>query len=259
MESSDSLNNSTSLPAIKTGPVPVDIPIASVIANVHPCSYLPNKQANLPLALPRQRVTPAQLDKLLEAGMRRAGVFLYHTACPQCSACEPSRVDVHQFEWTDSWRRIRNRGDKTLEVALTPVSSTPEKLTLFNLHRAERGLASDDSLYGLDDYESFLVETCCEHTLEMQFRLAGELVAVSVIDCAKNSVSAVYTYFHPRHSKLSLGTYAILKQIDFCKRTQRQFVYLGMYVAANRHLNYKGRFRPQQRWIQSNWVDIRSE
>lgn len=259
MESSDSLNSSTPLSTINKGPIPSGIAIASVIANVHPCSYLPDKLANLPLALPRQKVTPEQLDSLLESGMRRAGIFLYHTACSHCSACEPSRVDVNQFEWSDSWRRIRNRGDKVLEVALTPASSTPEKLSLFNAHREARGLASDDTMYGLDDYESFLVESCCEHTLEMQFRLHGELVAVSVIDCAKNSVSAVYTYFNPLHSKLSLGTYAILKQIDFCKQTQRQFVYLGMYVAANRHLNYKGRFRPQQRWIQRNWVDIHSE
>lgn len=259
MESSDSLNRPAPPSLLDRGPVPSDVPISSVIANVHPCSYLPDRQANLPLVLPRQRVTPEQLDALLAAGMRRAGVFLYHAACAECAACEPTRVDVNRFEWTDSWRRIRNRGDKSLEVALTPASTTPEKLALFNRHRRERDLASDDSPYALDDYESFLVESCCEHTLEMQFRLDGNLIAISVIDCGKDSVSAVYTYFDPVHTKLSLGTYAILKQIEFCKRTQRQFVYLGMYVAANRHLSYKERFRPQQRWIQGKWIDIHSD
>jgi arginine-tRNA-protein transferase len=204
-------------------------------------------------------VTPEQLDALLGAGMRRAGVFLYHAACSHCSACEPSRVDVDRFEWTRSWRRIRNRGDRLLEVSLAPASTTPEKLALFNLHRAERDLASEETPYGIDDYESFLVETCCEHTLEMQFRLSGELIAVSVIDCGEKSVSAVYTYFNPEYSKLSPGTYAILKQIEFCQSTKRQFVYLGMYVAANRHLSYKGRFRPQQRWVDCKWIDIHSD
>jgi arginine-tRNA-protein transferase len=92
--------------------------------------------------------------------------------------------------------------------------------------------------------------------MELQFRLADELIAVSVIDCGQNSVSAVYTYFDPDYSKLSLGTYAILKQIEFCVQTGRQFVYLGMFVKDNRHLSYKARFLPQQRWIAGDWVDF---
>ncbi len=37
------------------------------------------------------------------------------------------------------------------------------------------------------------------------------------IDCGEKSVSAFYTYFDPDFSKLSLGTYSILKQIEFVK------------------------------------------
>ncbi len=238
--------------------VPSQLSIGSVMENVHECSYLEDRTANLPLNLPAKLLDMREVDAALEAGMRRAGVFLYYTACESCQACEPTRVDVSAFRWTDSWRRILNRGDRLLSLSIAPASISEEKLALFNRHRTERRLSDDGTLYQFGDYESFLVDSCCQHTIEFQFRLDERLIAVSVIDCGANSVSAVYTFFNPDYSKLSLGTYSILKQIEFCGRTGRQYMYLGMYVARNTHLNYKARFQPQQRWINCRWVDIDS-
>jgi arginine-tRNA-protein transferase len=67
-------------------------------------------------------------------------------------------------------------------------------------------------------------------------------------------LSAVYTYFDPQFEKLSLGTYAILKQMQLAENTGRKYVYLGLYVAENQHLNYKARFTPQERLIDGRWV-----
>ena len=36
--------------------------------------------------------------------------------------------------------------------------------------------------------------------------------------------------------------------------SDRKYVYLGMYVAENRHLNYKARFMPQERFVNGCWV-----
>jgi arginine-tRNA-protein transferase len=131
-----------------------------------------------------------------------------------------------------------------------------ENLRLFNRHRSERNLGDDGAAYGNEDYESFLVESCFEQTQELRFYLDGQLVGVSVIDCGDNSISAVYTYFDPDFSKLSIGTYSILKQIELCRSTNRTYLYLGMYVKENQHLNYKARYKPQQRWVQGSWIDI---
>jgi arginine-tRNA-protein transferase len=72
--------------------LPESLPIANVLDNEHPCSYLPNRVASLPLVYPRRMISTAEFDHLLENGMRRSGVFMYCTACSGCSACEPSRV-----------------------------------------------------------------------------------------------------------------------------------------------------------------------
>ena len=95
--------------------VPTTIPVGSILNNEHPCSYLPGRTANLPLILPANILSLNAMDAALAAGMRRAGLFLYYTQCLGCNACEPTRFDVQQFRWTESWKRILKRGDRQLQ------------------------------------------------------------------------------------------------------------------------------------------------
>ncbi len=237
--------------------LPRSLPIVNVLDNVHGCSYLPNRTAALPLIFPGRVISGEEFDHMLEHGLRRSGFFAYFTACDQCTACEPTRVAVDRFVWTDSWRRILNRGDRDLTVTLGKPVLDDDRLRLFNLHRDARGLGNDSDAYGDSEYEGFLVDSCCELTLEMRIAYQGQLVAVSIIDCGSRSLSAVYTYFDPAFHRWSLGTYAVLKQMQLAQHTGRQFVYLGMYVAENRHLNYKARYLPQERLINGQWTAIK--
>lgn len=233
--------------------LPESLPIAESVSNEHECSYLQSERANLPLKLPARRLTLDEFDFVLDKGIRRSGFFLYHTACPSCNACQPTRVEVGAFRWGDSFRRIKNRGDRDLRIHASRPALTQDHLTLFNLHRNLRGLGGQDQDYRASDYESFLVQSCCAETVELSFWLKDELIAVSIVDCGRISLSAVYTFFDPNHSRYSLGTYAILKQFEFALSSQRKYVYLGMYVAKNSHLNYKSRFTPQERFINGHW------
>ncbi len=233
---------------------PLSLPIADTIPNEHECSYLDNRIANLPLKLPSRILTLDEFDRALAVGMRRSGVFLYQTSCQECSACEPSRVDVHRFVWRDSFKRVLKRGDQCLEIRIGRPILDEQRLVTFNRHRCQRGLGAEDSMYRAEDYENFLVDSCLAQSIELSFWMKEELIAVSIVDCGRLSLSAVYTYFDPKYSKLSLGTYSILKQIEFARDSGRQFAYLGMYVSENRHLNYKARFTPQERWIDGRWV-----
>ncbi|MFN7844096.1 MAG: arginyltransferase [Pirellula sp.] len=236
--------------------IPTSVPMDLLLENEHSCAYLQDRTANLPLVLCKRVVSTKATDDALAAGLRRAGVFLYYTACNGCQACEPVRLDVTKFQWSRSWKRILTRGDRLLNTQFASTRLHEDNLRLFNRHRSERNLGDDGAAYGNEDYESFLVESCFEQTQELRFYLDGQLVGVSVIDCGDNSISAVYTYFDPDFSKLSIGTYSILKQIELCRSTNRTYLYLGMYVKENQHLNYKARYKPQQRWVQGSWIDI---
>lgn len=234
--------------------VPPSLPILRVLDNVHPCSYLSDRTANMPLILPGRYVSTDEFDQLLANGLRRSGYFTYFTACDGCKACEPTRIEVARFRWSYSWRRILKRGDELLQVRCAQPEYSDEKLHLFNAHRNQRKLGQGDHAYEESDYEGFLVDSCCDTTIEIQFRKEEQLVAVSIVDRGTQSLSAVYTYFDPRFEKLSLGTYAILKQIQMAENTNRKYVYLGLYVSENQHLNYKARFTPQERLIDGVWV-----
>lgn len=234
--------------------LPPSLPILRVVDNVHPCSYLEDRDANMPLILPARLISLEEFDHMLAHGLRRSGYFTYFTACDGCSACEPTRVEVARFRWNYSWRRILKRGDQELRMHCAKPGISEEKLHLFNIHRDNRELGRGDRSYEAADYEGFLVDSCCASTMELQFRKDGQLVAVSIVDCGAESLSAVYTYFDPAFDKLSLGTYAIIKQLLLAEGTGRKYVYLGMYVAQNRHLSYKARFKPQERLIDGRWI-----
>ncbi|TWU43869.1 arginyl-tRNA-protein transferase [Novipirellula aureliae] len=218
------------------------------------CPYIPDETARTPLRLPIGNVTPEITDRMLALGFRRSGNFVYRTECPSCNECKPTRLKVADFRLTKSLRRVMQRGDRDLVCCLNAPSGDEQRLKMFNEHRLQRGLGQRDEPIDASEYLSFLCDTCCD-TLELSIYRDGNLVAISVFDVGRESTSAVYTHFDPSESRFSLGTYAVLKQVEWARKSGRQFVYLGMYVAVNPHLNYKARFKPQQRLLDDVWVD----
>jgi arginyl-tRNA--protein-N-Asp/Glu arginylyltransferase len=63
----------------------------------------------------------------------------------------------------------------------------------------------------------------------------------------------VYTFFDPELKSDSLGTYSILKQVEYCRDHDLQYLYLGYYVAESQHKQYKSRFKPNERLIAGQW------
>jgi arginine-tRNA-protein transferase len=218
-----------------------------------PCPYLDGMTARMPLRLPVGLVTPEVTDGLLAMGYRRSGDFVYRAQCPACNECRPTRIDVNCFTLTGSMKRVLQRGDRELTCRWGKVVVDANRIELFNQHRLQRGLGQGNGPIDTESYRAFLAATCFE-TRELAIWRGDRLVAVSIVDVGRSSTSAVYTHFDPAASRYSLGTYAILQQIEWARSTGRKFVYLGMYVAANRHLNYKARFLPQQRLIGDRWI-----
>lgn len=217
-----------------------------------PCPYLPDRVARMPLETPRGEVTAAELDQLLDAGYRRSGWFYYRTSCPHCQACEPLRVEVAQFSESRSMRRVLKRGDDQLQVVTDRPTCDDARLSLFNRHRTQRKMARDDGDATIEDYKAFLVYSW-NPTSEISYWLGDRLAAVAIVDVGQDALSAVYCYFDPDLEHLSLGTYSILTQIRLARLRNMRWVYLGMYVRENRHLSYKARYLPHQRFQAGSW------
>ena len=219
------------------------------------CPYLPDQVARLPLQWPLGTLTARELDLLLEVGYRRSGMFLYRTKCPDCESCQPTRIDVNLFRWSTSFRRTLRRGDEVLSSQLGGCTFDPVRLRLFNDHNCQRGLdVREQGPADVDEYRSFLVDSCCD-TQEISYWRGDQLLGAAITDFGENSLSAVYCFFDPNESRLGIGTYSILKQIALARESGRRWLYLGFYVEQNRHLSYKARFLPQQRLVHGQWRD----
>jgi arginine-tRNA-protein transferase len=190
----------------------------------------------------------------LAEGDRRWGRFLYRTACPECRACEPLRIDVERWRPRRTQRRTRRRCDAELHTEIGPPLVDGERLALFSSHKTARGLGGGgrEHLMNANEYAAFLVERCAE-ALEFRFSRDGRLAGVAIADRGFDSLSAVYCYYDPRLARLGIGTYSILRQIEYCRREGLRWLYLGFFIAGHPHMAYKARFAPHERLVDGEW------
>lgn len=218
------------------------------------CPYIDSLTARMPLHYPIEQLSGEDIDALLAGGFRRSGALLYYTRCAPCHACEPTRVAVSTFHLSGSFKRVLRRAERDLILTWRSPRVDEERVALYNAHRAGRGLGTSPPIDAAN-YHAFLTDSCMP-TLELEIRKDDQLVGISIMDIGDTAISAVYTHFDPASARYSLGTLAVLKQIQWAVEHGRQWAYLGLYVHSNPHLNYKSRFTPQQRLIAGQWQDI---
>jgi arginine-tRNA-protein transferase len=80
-----------------------------------------------------------------------------------------------------------------------------------------------------------------------------ELIAVAVTDMMSNSLSAIYTFYHPDYDRFSLGNVMILLQVEFAHSSGLDYVYLGYQIDECRKMSYKSQFKPAERFISDVW------
>ena len=79
------------------------------------------------------------------------------------------------------------------------------------------------------------------------------LIAVAITDVLPTGLSAVYTFFDPEERQRSLGTFAILHQIEYARALGLPHVYLGYWIQESPQMAYKSQFRPAQVWSAGDW------
>ena len=233
--------------------LPTVPPELVVYEGEEPCPYLEGRIARRPLRMPTRHLLRSEFEARLAQGDRRTGFFLYTQECPACRACEPLRVDVSAFVPSRTHRRTLARGREVLTIERGPFEVDARRVALYLAHQEGRGLAKA-SAPPLDErgYEAFLVDTCTDG-FEMRYHLDGELVGVAITDRSSQGLSAVYTYYDPSLSRLSIGTYSILEQLALARELALPWLYLGLAIEESPHMRYKLAFLPHERRIDGAW------
>ena len=218
----------------------------------YPCSYLNGQLARSQVAAPTHLIDADLYGELVQQGFRRSGLYTYRPHCDHCSACLPIRIEVGRFQPTRSQRRIWNRQD-TLSIRMTGLRWDDEHFALYQRYQMQRhpGAGMDDDMQ--TQYRQFLLTSRVDTRLAEFRNAAGDLMIVSVIDVLEDGLSAVYTFFEPDAAG-SLGTWAILWQVEQCRQAGLPWLYLGYWIEESRKMTYKSAFQPYQLLRAGSWA-----
>ena len=106
-----------------------------------------------------------------------------------------------------------------------------------------------------EQYRHFLLQSNVKTQL-IEFKKDDKLAIVSIVDSLLEGLSSVYTFFDPSEPTLSLGTYSILWQIDYCIKLGMPYLYLGYWIKNSRKMSYKTGFAPVEGLISGRWVQL---
>ena len=238
---------------------PKDLPVRTLqfyTTAEYPCSYLPERAARSQVAAPTHLIDTEIYSELVQKGFRRSGLFTYRPHCDRCTACLPIRVDVARFRPTRSQRRVWKR-QNDLIVRITCLRWDDEHFDLYQRYQRDRhpGAGMDDDMQS--QYRQFLLTSRVDTRLAEFRNAAGVLQMVSVIDVLDDGLSAVYTFFEPDAAG-SLGTWAILWQVEQCRQAKLPWLYLGYWIEESRKMTYKSAFQPHQILRAGSWTDLSS-
>jgi len=102
-----------------------------------------------------------------------------------------------------------------------------------------------DSISSADYYNSF-VDGYGSFGYEFLYIRDKKLIGVALVDILPNAMSSIYCYYDHNYEDYSIGTYSILKQIEYAKTLGIEYLYLGYWVEENRSLTYKSRYKPHE-------------
>lgn len=234
-----------------------DIPLSALqfyLTAPYPCSYLDEQEARSQVATPSFLISPAIYSELVRQGFRRSGTFTYRPRCDGCVSCVPARVDVNAFVPTRSQRRSW-KNLQHLDVSLHPLEDKAEYFELYKRYQNARHPDGGMNNYNHDQYQKFLLQSHVDSML-VEFREAGVLRMISIVDLLDDGLSSVYTFFEPDIPQAGFGTFNVLWQIELCRQMQLPYLYLGYWIRESRKMAYKANFQPLQGFVQGTWQTL---
>ncbi|WP_396586565.1 arginyltransferase [Bermanella sp. R86510] len=225
----------------------------------HACSYLPDKMANSAFVDPSNPPNWEQYVALSKLGFRRSGSHFYRPNCPACNECKSCRIVCDEFDFSKKrFKRILNKA-KTLTFQLEPAHFNAEHYDVYERYINARHHDGDMYPASIEQYSNFLLsELPYSHLFTMRDD-QGQVIAATCVDYLDDGISAIYTYFDPDYSDMSLGTLAVLKLCELALEQNLAYVYLGYWVKNSPKMAYKRQFDPLEIFNGTIWQPISHE
>jgi arginine-tRNA-protein transferase len=215
----------------------------------HACSYLPDQLERVAIVLDSTIKSPQNYERLLANGFRRSGSMIYQPYCDRCSSCQAIRLPVHDIQLSKSQKRLLNQSKNVRWEMKSQLDDN-----WFTIYQHYINARHQHGSMFPPNRNDFLQFSECNwlDTRYLHLYLDNQLMAIAVTDIMPQCASAFYTFYDP-DSSLSLGTLAVLMQLEYCKLEHKPWLYLGYQIDECTAMNYKVRFHPHQRLVNQRW------
>jgi len=224
------------------------------------CPYLPGREERKVFTHLVGERAAALNDVLTQGGFRRSQSIAYRPACEGCRACVSVRVVVDDFIPSRSFRKVMAE-NADLAGTLRPATPTSEQYGLFRAYVTARHGSGGMADMSVLDYAMMVEDTHVVSRLVEYRKPAGpggrsDLMAVALTDILGDGLSMVYSFYDPNVPWRSLGSFLILDHIEKARAMGLPYVYLGYWVEGSRKMDYKRRYRPQERLSPNGWERV---
>ncbi|MDD5373807.1 MAG: arginyltransferase [Sulfurimonas sp.] len=208
------------------------------------CSYLSDKNQTTDYKA-IENCSAAFCQELIERGYRRFGKMYFRPVCAVCDECKSIKIDVENFKFTKSRRRVINKAANIKSYIQKP-SMTKEHLLLFEKYhlfmKDKKGWEYSPTTP--QNYYSSFVDAANDFGYEVLYFMGNKLIGVDLVDILEDGISSIYFYYDPDYQEYSLGKLSLYNQILFARKSQKKWVYLGYYVKDCPSLSYKSEYKP---------------
>lgn len=210
------------------------------------CVYLPNERMKMEYKYITDCSKELGLD-LVRRGWRRFGNYFSRPNCGPCNKCLSLRIDVQNFNFSKSIKKVINKNKETKIIIQKPSVSYKHIKLYEKYHRyMQRKKGWDYYNITSSSYYDLYVKGFSTFGREILYYRDDKLIGVDLIDTLDDGISSIYFYYDPSFSKYSLGNYSIYKEIELAKQKDLKWIYLGYYVRDCDSLNYKIKYMPYQ-------------
>lgn len=184
---------------------------------------------------------------MLERGWRRFGRMHFVPECRNCRECVSMRIDVKNYQFSKSERRVMSKNIDT-KLSIRAPSITFEHLNLYDKYHRFMNDKKDwpYSPIEVNEYIKSYVERSGNETFAKEFLYLKDdkLIGVALVDILPTAISAIYCYYDHDYADLSIGKFSILLQIKIAKELNIPYVYLGYWIKDHFSMGYKKSFYP---------------
>ncbi len=210
------------------------------------CAYLPGRSVRMHYKYV-EHASKRFATAVIQRGWRRFGKYFFHPTCLGCNECKSIRIEVEPYTFSKSQRRTIKRNKETQIIVQKP-SLTQAHIDLYNKYHAYKHQKDGWSHRNIShrEYTENFVDGAHDFGKEVLYIVDGKLVGVDLIDILEDGISAIYFFYDPDYSQLSLGTYSLLYQIKLARILELPYIYLGYWVDGCKAFAYKEKFQPEE-------------